>query len=206
VTDEQLDLGKRAWDAFRAAEPGALEDLWRRQPGALPYLGDAILRWLQELPAVTSGLSRTERTALEEIARQPRSREQVFGAVQAREERPFMGDWSFWRLLERLEHSAVALLCQETAPAWPVPAGAAHAAQQQVLALTPAGRAGLAAGGVAPDCGRLTAFGAGMVRTRARWDPVDSRLAHRRRAGLCGISRQQWHGVSHELGGRRPTE
>jgi len=144
VTGEQLELGRRAWNAVRAGAPGALEDLWRQEPGALPYLGDAILRWLQELPAVTSGLSRTERTALEEIARHPRTREQVFRAVQAREERPFMGDWSFWRMLERLEHAAVALLRRETAPAWPAPAGAARASQRQVLTLTAAGCAGLA--------------------------------------------------------------
>jgi hypothetical protein len=144
VTEEQLDLGRRAWAAFRAAVPGALEDLWRQDLRALPYLSDAILRWLQELPAVASGLSRTERLALEEIARQPRSREQVFRAVQVREERPFMGDWSFWRLLERLEHAEVALLRRDTAPAWPTPAGAAHPAQREVLALTAAGRAGLA--------------------------------------------------------------
>ncbi|HEY7760138.1 MAG TPA: hypothetical protein VIA64_12045 [Burkholderiales bacterium] len=144
VTDEQLDLGRRAWAAFRAAAPGALEDLWRQDLRALPYLSEAILRWLQELPAMANGLSRTERTALEEIARQPRSREQVFRAVQAREERPFMGDWSFWRLLQGLEHAAVALLRRETAPAWPAPADAAQSVHRQVLALTAAGRAGLA--------------------------------------------------------------
>jgi hypothetical protein len=142
VTAEQLGLGRRAWGAFRAESPGALEDLWRREMGALPYLGDALLRWLQELPAVNSGLSRTERMALEEIARQPRSREQVFHAVQAREARPFMGDWSFWRLLERLERSA--LLRWEAAPAWPALAGGSQPAQKQVLTLSAAGRAGLA--------------------------------------------------------------
>ena len=144
LTSEQLELGRRAWDGFRAQAPGALEDLWRQDLVALPYLGDAILRWLQELPAVRNGLSRTERTALEEIARRPCSREELFRAVQAREERPFMGDWSFWRLLERLEHAAVALLCEESAPVWPAPAGASHPAQKRVLALTPAGRAGWA--------------------------------------------------------------
>jgi hypothetical protein len=80
--------------------------------------------------------------ALEEIERHPRPREQVFRAVQAREARPFMGDWSFWRLLERLEQAAVALLRHAAAPAWP--RAGSRPAQKQVLTLTAAGRAALA--------------------------------------------------------------
>ena len=181
VTEEQLDLGRRAWEAFRAAAPGALEDLWRQDLRALPYLSDAILRWLQELPAMANGLSRTERTALEEIARQPRSREQVFRAVQAREERPFMGDWSFWRLLERLEQAEVALLCRDTAPAWPAPAGAAHPAQRQVLALTAAGRAGLAGELDAVQMNGIDRWWGGTRLWRPesvwRWDGAHARTA-----------------------------
>lgn len=142
VTEAQLDLGRRAWNAFRAETPEALEELWRQEPNALPYLGEAILRWLQELPAVASGLSRTERMILEEVERQPCSGEELFRAVQAREERPFMGDWSFWRLLEGLERPPAGLLREAAVPGGSAPKS--RPARKQVLTITAAGRAGLA--------------------------------------------------------------
>jgi len=64
VSDAQYELAGRAWQAFRDSSPEALDAL-RDDTAALPYLGDAMTRFLQEYPWTRDGLSRTERRLLE---------------------------------------------------------------------------------------------------------------------------------------------
>ena len=65
IEEEQLALAVAAWEAFRAPTPAPLAALLERDLEALPFLGHALLRLLEELPAPESGLSRTERQILE---------------------------------------------------------------------------------------------------------------------------------------------
>lgn len=65
VGDRQYDLATRAWLAFRAPTPAALDALRHDETSALPYLAPAIARFLQEYPWTGTGLSRTERRLLE---------------------------------------------------------------------------------------------------------------------------------------------
>ena len=65
VTDAQYDLAQRAWEAFRASTPDALDAIRHENTAALPYLAPAIARFLQEYPWTLDGLSRTERRLLE---------------------------------------------------------------------------------------------------------------------------------------------
>ncbi len=64
VTDAQYALADRAWRAFRAGTPEALDDFRRTDTAALPYLAPALVRFLQEYPW-SDGLSRTERRLLQ---------------------------------------------------------------------------------------------------------------------------------------------
>jgi len=109
---------------------------------ALPDLGSALTRLLQELPSKANGLSRTEHAALSAVAEGARAPAEVFVAVHTREERPFMGDFPFWRLLARLASGPTALLelASGARPRFPpqVPAAAAFGAQR--FRLTAAGR------------------------------------------------------------------
>ena len=100
VTDTQLDLAVRAWAAFRQPTPEAWAHLLKEDLSALPFLRGAVLRMLEELPG-PDGVTRTERqiltclntgSGLTAIA--------LFGAVQKMEDAEFMGDWSFWRVLD----------------------------------------------------------------------------------------------------------
>jgi len=142
VERDQLELAARAWDAFRSPAPTALGQVWREDTRALPDLGGALTRLLQELPGSASGLSRTEHAALKAVAEGARAPAEIFVAVQTREQRPFMGDWPFWRLLARLTCGGAALLelASGARPRFPpqVPAAAAFGAQK--FRLTPAGR------------------------------------------------------------------
>ena len=61
----QYELARRAWQAFRAPTPDALDALRQDETTALPYLASALARLLQEYPWTRDGLSRTERRLLE---------------------------------------------------------------------------------------------------------------------------------------------
>jgi hypothetical protein len=101
VTPEQVALGSEAWKAFTSTTPEALEPLAAGTP-ALPAIGLALRRLLEELPWAGTGLSRTERQLLEPLANGARTREEAFGAAGRAEERPYLGDTSAWATLDRL--------------------------------------------------------------------------------------------------------
>ena len=71
VSHAQYAMAARAWDAFRAPAPEALDELRREDTSALPFLGAAITRLLQEYPWTRDGLSRSERRLLELAADGP---------------------------------------------------------------------------------------------------------------------------------------
>jgi len=65
VADAQYALAKRAWEAFRQPTPEAIDTLRREQTTVLPFLEEALTRFLQEYPWTSDGLSRTERRLLQ---------------------------------------------------------------------------------------------------------------------------------------------
>jgi hypothetical protein len=102
LTAQQREVGREAWRAFTSPDPTAIEHVIDHGVGPLPALEPALLRHLQEYPSVENGLSRTERQTLVAIANGAGTREELFPEVAAREQRPFLGDSSFWLYLARL--------------------------------------------------------------------------------------------------------
>jgi hypothetical protein len=100
VSERQRAAARAAWAALRAPDPRGLEGL---EDGALPYLRPALRRLLEEFPSVANGLGRTEQQALEAVAAGASTRGEAFVASQAREQAIFMGDTTFFALLDRLE-------------------------------------------------------------------------------------------------------
>src|SRR3954452_2765390 len=99
---DQVALARLAWEAVRAPDPHGIAALLQTHTVALPHLGPALRRLLEELPAVNDGLGRTERQALDAIAAGARTPFEVFLATQKAEEAPFLGDtWMWTRLQER---------------------------------------------------------------------------------------------------------
>jgi Domain of unknown function (DUF1835) len=99
LDEAHVALARRAWDAFTAGDADALHALAGEEDAPLEHLPQALVRLLEELPWTTDGLSRVERAALEAIAAGAAGRHEVFAAVAAQEERPFLGDtWLFARL------------------------------------------------------------------------------------------------------------
>jgi len=110
VTRQQIDLASNAWSAFRQPSPEEWAGLIAEDTSTLPHLNRAVRRMLQELPDVNTGLSRTQAailSAINEGIRQPR---QLFPAVQRQEQAAFMGDWSFWEILDGLADKRAPLI------------------------------------------------------------------------------------------------
>src|ERR1043166_8391857 len=110
ITAEQFDLARRAWQAFRSPDPRRLDDLLATDVRALPFLEPSLRRWLQEFPAVGSGLSRSEREILSAVAEAPRSMWSLFQEAGRREQYLFPTDTSVTAHVERLSSAPHPLL------------------------------------------------------------------------------------------------
>src|SRR5215471_1138238 len=102
VADAELSLAAEAWRAFRSPDPMDLQTLLARDTSALPFLAGALRRHLQQFPAVSNGLARTERQILEVLADRPHSFHTLFPAEQQLEECIFMGDSSLKRYVRAM--------------------------------------------------------------------------------------------------------
>ena len=100
---EHLKVAREAWTAFASADAAAIERVLATDTSALPFLAPALLRYLEEFPSAEDGLSRTQRHALAVLREHgPLPRQRLFFAVQRLEATPFMGDGSFYSVLDGL--------------------------------------------------------------------------------------------------------
>lgn len=110
ISKKHLLLSAKAWGAFRDDSPIKWSELLQEDTSVLPFLEGAVVRMLEEYPERNSGLSRTEKQALQIISGGENRAGKVFGANQGLEERIFMGDLSFWVILQELIDSTPPLL------------------------------------------------------------------------------------------------
>lgn len=110
VTEKHLLLSSKAWSAFRSNSPEEWYRLLNTDTTALPFLEGAIIRLLEEYPSAVNGLSRTAQQALKIIAEGEKLPGKIFGRSQELEDRMFLGDSSFWVILQELLDSSPALL------------------------------------------------------------------------------------------------
>jgi hypothetical protein len=103
VTEAELQTAASAWDAFTLPVPMRLEALLDADTAALPFLRDALLRYLQQCPALGSGLSRTEERILRLAESGIHEFAALFAAEQKLEDRVWLGDATFQRYLNGLE-------------------------------------------------------------------------------------------------------
>jgi hypothetical protein len=146
VRPDQIALARFAWEAVRAPDPHGIEALLNTHTAALPHLGPALRRLLEELPAAGDGLGRTERQALEAIRAGASTPIEVFVATQKAEEAPFLGDTWMWTRLYDLGHGDDRLVeGADSGPLGPPPPLSDHNGfVAREIALTDTGRAVLA--------------------------------------------------------------
>jgi hypothetical protein len=110
VSHAQYALAARAWDAFRAPTPEALDDVRHSDTTALPFLAPAITRFLQEYPWTRDGLSRSERRLLELAGNGPLQLAAVFPRMAADGDVYHVTDRSMVDLATALSAATPALL------------------------------------------------------------------------------------------------
>jgi hypothetical protein len=102
TTEEQLNLGSTAWEAFRSPHPTAVLGVIEAGTRALPFLASALRRHLEQFPSTANGLSRSEEQALEAIAGGSKTPGEAFAAYQENEEPLFLSDAVFATYLKDL--------------------------------------------------------------------------------------------------------
>ena len=141
ATPGLLTAAASGWDALRLPGPSALAALATAGVAELPFLGAALRRLLEELPAPKDGLSGTERRALQAIVAGAVTPPSAFRAAQDLEAAPFLGDTWFYRTLTGLGRGQDRLI--ETPDGGQLPAAPplsdARAYAAMSLRLTPAG-------------------------------------------------------------------
>ena len=111
ITDAQLALAEDAWNAFRSPDPTAIEALLARDTSALPFVGPALRRHLEQFPSARNGLSRSEQAALEAIDGGAATIGEAFVASHHRREEPvWLGDSTFVSYLHDLSRAGTPLV------------------------------------------------------------------------------------------------
>ena len=110
VAEEDLDAADFVWADLAMPTPEAIARRIEEPAEAMPFLVPALHRFLEELPAPATGLGRTEAEALGLIAAGVAAPLDLFRTVIGREEAAFMGDLSFFRLIEDLAIGAAPLV------------------------------------------------------------------------------------------------
>jgi hypothetical protein len=105
-----LGVAQRIWNELCESTPEAIARRLKSIPDSFPFLGAALRRFLAELPSPGSGLSRTEATIVENVAGYEVTPAHLFRMALSTEEAAFMGDWSFYRVLEDLAFAAEPLV------------------------------------------------------------------------------------------------
>ena len=116
VVEAQYRLARRAWLAFREPTPAALDDLRHTDTAAMPYLAEAITRFLQEYPWTSDGLSRTERRLLQLADVQEIAFSAAFPRMHDGEGAYYVTDLSLTALAETLSRSSPPLLTLKSEP------------------------------------------------------------------------------------------
>lgn len=134
--EDVLALARQTWAAYTAPDPRAWAALAGLQHTALPLLGRALARQLQELPGANDGLSLTERLLLRILAsRGELPAGGVFAQLMMQDEPlPYLGDMMFHVLLQPLIHAPHPLLLEGPGESWAQRPLRLTALAEQVLA------------------------------------------------------------------------
>jgi hypothetical protein len=102
ITEEQLRQASEAWAAFTASDPSGMNDL---ATSALPFLGAALRRQLEEYPWTGDDLSRLERRVLDVLEQDPLPWTRVFTGID--EDPIYLGDLVLRWHLARMEEEGL---------------------------------------------------------------------------------------------------
>jgi hypothetical protein len=138
ISGAEVTLGTTLWRAFGAPDPLPLAHLiLETDTSPLPFVAGALRRHLEDFPSTSDGLSRSERQILSVVSQGHDDAMEAFRAAARLEERVFMGDLTFFRIMKGLTIGRAPLLTHEGEWRFDAP-------PTGVFALTDAGRSVLA--------------------------------------------------------------
>lgn len=115
ISQEQLELAKRGWQAFCGDTPTHLENYLETDLSLFPFLKAALKRHLEEYPSVKNGLNKTQNKILELVKEGVTKPGKNFLEFMNSETEFFMGDWTHFREIEKLCNGHHPLLsCSST--------------------------------------------------------------------------------------------
>jgi hypothetical protein len=142
VTFEQLSLARSGWAAFRSTDPTHIEAIISADTSALPFLGAALRRHLQQFPSVVNGLSRSEAQALRAVADGNLTVKDAYIASHHEQEDPiFLGDSIFAMYLADMSRGPQPLITLQNGQPIEPPAECSPQFLESSIALTDTGRA-----------------------------------------------------------------
>lgn len=110
LESKHFNTAVKIWDNYRKGDFNAL---FEEEMTLFPFMRRALRRVLQEIPDIHSGLSRTERQILETLSRSHLTGGELFLLCHELEEVPFMGDLSFFIIIEQLSADPSPLIITE---------------------------------------------------------------------------------------------
>lgn len=110
VSPAQFATARQVWDALASGDPERIEVIAQGGAPELPFLADALRRWLAELPSTRNGLGMTESLAVHAIAAGAETPRHAFQAVHRFESRPWLGDAMFYAAIRGLASGPAPLL------------------------------------------------------------------------------------------------
>ena len=163
-----FDLAGKVWQALCAASPEPLHALSRSPSTAMPFMPQAIVRYLAELPSLRAGLSFTENAILSILAEGPLPWGRVFNRFMREvDPLPYHGDLMFYGTVLRLQDAADPALAGDQADGADMEWGKAS------FSLTDTGRQLLAGKRDWKDCGPRPRYNGGaecFATPDWRWD------------------------------------
>ena len=208
VTPGQYTLAQKAWKASGSDDPSEILRLLDESLSALPYLGFALWRHLEEFPSVANGLSRSEREALTAIEEGHTTPVAAFMEVAARQESIFLGDIIFYSYLERLSGKKNPRVTWADGGAVVSPTGEnAREFVKRELKVTPLGREVLSGSKDWQDINTESRWLGGVEIEPGsdgwRWDPGE-RVIVRRSPKLIGKSARKVGVAPKRQSGKKP--
>lgn len=103
VTEGQFRFAERIDKAFAIQDKDEFLNLSKLVDAPLPWIPAAVMRWLQEMPNMKTGLGRLESLALEALRSGCRTPVEIFKHVSASDTAPqFWGDTTLWAKINGL--------------------------------------------------------------------------------------------------------
>jgi hypothetical protein len=113
IGEEELSLGRRAWEAYTASTPEMIAKLLREDTSVLPFLHNALRLHLSRFPSAANGLGIVEQTTLELLLCGVDRPLDLFRQTGDRLHGLGIGDIQYWSCLKHLAQAAHPLLAIE---------------------------------------------------------------------------------------------